>query len=97
MEIERVLRTFSFFKLYVMRTLKDNTVSHSKNRLKKNRAKQLIGIVLVMIALTSITVATVCTIVLEQLQNGTGIALMATLVLMACVILYQGMVELEGA
>lgn len=80
-----------------MRTLKDNTVSHSKNRLKKNRAKQLIGIVLVMIALTSITVATVCTIVLEQLQNGTGIALMATLVLMACVILYQGMVELEGA
>lgn len=97
MVIERVLRTFSFFKLYVMRTLKDNTVSHSKNRLKKNRAKQLIGIVLVMIALTSITVATVCTIVLEQLQNGTGIALMATLVLMACVILYQGMVELEGA
>lgn len=97
MAIERVLRTFSFFKLYVMRTLKDNTVSHSKNRLKKNRAKQLIGIVLVMIALTSITVATVCTIVLEQLQNGTGIALMATLVLMACVILYQGMVELEGA
>ncbi len=97
MAIERVLRTFSFFKLYVMRTLKDNTVSHSKNRLKKNRAKQLIGIVLVMIALTSITVATVCTIVLEQLQNGTGIALMTTLVLMACVILYQGMVELEGA
>lgn len=97
MEIERVLRTFSFFKLYVMRTLKDNTVSHSKNRLKKNRVKTVIGIVLVMIALTSITVATVCTIVLEQLQNGTGIALMTTLVLMACVILYQGMVELEGA
>jgi len=79
-----------------MRTLKDNTVSHSKNRLKKNRAKQLIGIVLVMIALTGITVSTVATVVLEQLQNGTGIALMITLVLISCVILYQGMVELEG-
>ena len=80
-----------------MRTLKDNTVSHSKNRLKKNRASKLIGITLVMIALTGITVATVRTIVLEQLRNGPGIGLMAILVLMACVILYQGMVQLEGA
>ena len=79
-----------------MRTLKDNTVSHSKNRLKKNRANKLIGIVLVMFALTSITVATVSTIVLEQLQNGPGIGLMTTLVLMACVILYAGVAKLEG-
>ena len=80
-----------------MRTLKDNTVSHSKNRFKKNRVKTVIGIVLVMIALTSMTVAAVCSIVLEQLRNGPGIALMITIMLMACVTLYQGMVELEGA
>ena len=79
-----------------MRTLKDNTVSHSKNRLKKSRAKQLIGIVLVMFALSSIVVSAVCVAVLEQLRNGPGIGLMAILVLMACVILYAGVAKLEG-